>query len=352
MQLSQIFKNNISVSPMHFSICIELSFLCWSKYLFTVLSLALVSGSLHAQEDMPGSQDHPKLPRVTGTTIVAYDYSDFDEGRFVTSDKKKDRDIATPTGKRTRLMYLAPKDVSGLQVIKNYKAALEKLGKVNEIYACDPSKCSGLAKVVWAKNNRIPSSLNGSSHFYATFGYKDQRYFYSTVTTDDARYHISVYTAFLTGIQASAVKQKRSIHVEILEEADFKATLEVVTPGEITADIAQKGRIALYGIYFDSDSANLKQNSEPTLRSIADALEADPRLKIYVVGHTDNQGAYEYNIDLSKRRAVAVTSALASRYGIAESRLMPVGIGPVAPVASNKTEKGKSLNRRVELVAF
>lgn len=316
------------------------------------VSLFLFSSTLYAQKDMPGSQDHPSLPRVTGTTIIAHDYSDFDEGRFVASKKKKDRDIRNPTGKRTRLMYLAPKDISGLQVIKNYQAALTELGNVREIYSCEPSNCSGLAGIVWAKDNRIPSSLNGSDFFYATFGYNDQRYLYSTVTTDDARYHVSVYTAFLKGIQAPAVKQKRSVHVEILEEADFKVTLEVVTADEITSDIAQKGRIALYGIYFDLDSATLKQDSKPTLKSIADALKADPGLSIYIVGHTDNQGAYDYNLGLSERRAASVTSALTSEYGIDEARLKPVGIGPVAPVSSNKTEKGRSLNRRVELVAF
>ena len=323
------------------------------KTIFAQLVLVLFATGAWALEDMQGSSDFPDLPRITGTKIVAYAYSDFDEGKFVTARVKKDREFARPSGKRTRIMYLTPDDISGPQVMKNYLTALSGLGELEQIYECNPDDCSGLGpSVVWAKDNRIPSSLNGSDFFYATFGYKDQRYKYLTATSDEARYHISVYTAFLTGFQAPDVKQKRAIHLEIVEEADFQATLEIVTPDEISSDIQQKGRIALYGIYFDLDSATLKTNSTPTLEAIAEVLKNDQGLKIYVVGHTDNQGSYQYNLDLSNRRAISVVEALVENHGISRERLQAVGVGPVAPVATNASEKGKSQNRRVELVAF
>jgi OOP family OmpA-OmpF porin len=325
----------------------------WKTITLTHLIAVLFAAHAWALEDMKGSSDFPEVPRITGSRIVAYAYSDFDEGIFVTSKNKKDRGFARPGGKRTRIMYLAPKDISGPQVMKNYMSALSGLGELDQIYECNPDDCSGLGPaVVWAKDNRIPSSLNGSDFFYATFGYKDQRYRYMTATSDDARYHISVYTAFLTGIQSPQVKQQRAIHLEIVEEADFVATLEIVTPDEISSDIQQKGRIALYGIYFDLDSDRLKTDSAPTLEAIAQVLNSDPGLNIYVVGHTDNLGGYQYNLDLSNRRALSVVDALVDKHGISRDRLQAVGVGPVAPVATNSTEKGKSLNRRVELVAF
>jgi len=74
-------------------------------------------------------------------------------------------------------------------------------------------------------------------------------------------------------------------------------------------------------------------------------------VKLYVVGHTDNTGTYEYNLDLSRRRAAAVVEALTRGHGVAAARLKAVGVGPVAPVASNATEEGRAKNRRVELVA-
>jgi outer membrane protein OmpA-like peptidoglycan-associated protein len=72
-------------------------------------------------------------------------------------------------------------------------------------------------------------------------------------------------------------------------------------------------------------------------------------VRLIVAGHTDGKGGFNYNIDLSKRRAEAVVRELAGM-GVAPSRLRPFGAGPAAPVASNAGEDGRAKNRRVELV--
>ena len=69
-----------------------------------------------------------------------------------------------------------------------------------------------------------------------------------------------------------------------------------------------------------------------------------------MVGHTDNVGNFKYNMNLSKRRAEAVVRELTEKYRIKRDRLKAFGVGPLAPVASNKTEKGRAKNRRVEIV--
>lgn len=89
---------------------------------------------------------------------------------------------------------------------------------------------------------------------------------------------------------------------------------------------------------------------DSALAEIAAALRADPTLTLSVVGHTDNQGDYGYNRALSERRALAVVAALGADATIAADRLLPVGVGPVSPVASNESDEGRALNRRVELV--
>lgn len=61
-------------------------------------------------------------------------------------------------------------------------------------------------------------------------------------------------------------------------------------------------------------------------------------------------GDLALNMELSRRRAAAVVQLLANKYGIAAARLRPDGVGPLAPVASNKSEEGRAKNRRVELV--
>ena len=79
-------------------------------------------------------------------------------------------------------------------------------------------------------------------------------------------------------------------------------------------------------------------------------MNADPTLKLYVVGHTDNVGKIEANMKLSMDRAVAVVNALVTQYSVNAARLYSCGDGPTCPVATNDTAEGKALNRRVELV--
>jgi len=108
--------------------------------------------------------------------------------------------------------------------------------------------------------------------------------------------------------------------------------------------------VAVYGIHFDTGKAEVKPDSAGTLGEIAKLLQADPKLKLYVVGHTDNVGALAANVDLSQRRAAAVVQSLTGQYRVDASRLLAEGAGPYAPVAANDTEAGRAQNRRVELV--
>jgi OOP family OmpA-OmpF porin len=114
--------------------------------------------------------------------------------------------------------------------------------------------------------------------------------------------------------------------------------------------LGENGRVALYGILFETGKADLKPESEPVLVEIAKLLTANATLKLYVVGHTDMVGDAAMNLKLSQARAEAVVAALVTKKGIAASRLIAHGSGPYAPVASNKTEEGRAKNRRVELV--
>jgi len=119
---------------------------------------------------------------------------------------------------------------------------------------------------------------------------------------------------------------------------------------KILNGMMQTGRIAIYGINFDFDRSDIRPDSEPTLDEIAAVLKQNPKLKIYIVGHADIIGDFNYNVKLSKSRAQAVVNALVSRYGIAPNRLTAYGLGQTAPISSNDTDEGRLRNRRVELV--
>ena len=86
------------------------------------------------------------------------------------------------------------------------------------------------------------------------------------------------------------------------------------------------------------------------MAAIAEMMSELPDLKVAVVGHTDNVGGYDSNLDLSKQRADAVVADLINTYGIDSARLFAAGASFLAPIASNETKEGRALNRRVELV--
>jgi OOP family OmpA-OmpF porin len=126
--------------------------------------------------------------------------------------------------------------------------------------------------------------------------------------------------------------------------------MTVVNADKIQSDIRAEGRIAFYGIFFDFDKAELKSESEAQLAEMALFLKTHADTRVFVTGHTDNKGTLDYNLSLSDRRAKAVVTRLSSRYGISADRLVPRGLGQLAPLASNDTEAGRAKNRRVEMV--
>lgn len=103
-------------------------------------------------------------------------------------------------------------------------------------------------------------------------------------------------------------------------------------------------------VLFDFDSYAIRPQSFEFLDRIGQALLEPPldRAIINIEGHTDSRGTDEYNQRLSEQRAWAVKSYLVQRWGIDPNRLVIVGYGERAPIATNETEQGRQLNRRVE----
>lgn len=105
----------------------------------------------------------------------------------------------------------------------------------------------------------------------------------------------------------------------------------------------------VHGLRFDTDKSTLQPGAEPLLDDIATALKNFPDWSLRIVGHTDASGSAETNERLSLERADTIKVALVDR-GIDPDRLMAGGAGQDRPIASNETEEGKALNRRVELL--
>jgi outer membrane protein OmpA-like peptidoglycan-associated protein len=114
--------------------------------------------------------------------------------------------------------------------------------------------------------------------------------------------------------------------------------------------IAETGRVATQGIYFDTGKDVLRAESTPTLKEIAAMMAEHPELKLAIEGHTDNAGDAAANVALSERRAAAVRATLVGSFGVDAARLTSKGLGAGKPAASNATAEGRQQNRRVELV--
>lgn len=111
-----------------------------------------------------------------------------------------------------------------------------------------------------------------------------------------------------------------------------------------------EGKFSTTGIYFNTNSANIKPESYGVIKEIADVLKENSTVNILIVGHTDADGDDKYNLDLSKKRAESVKQNLVKEFGIAESRIKTDGKGEAVPVSDNNTTAGKAANRRVDFI--
>jgi OmpA-OmpF porin, OOP family len=289
-------------------------------------------------QDVEGSKDHPLITRYPGSFITNYLAKDFDEFTLPLS-KSVDLKFAKSQhleGKLTRIVYVAPQGRSVLEVFRNYQGALAKAG-FQTLFTCGPQDCAG--------------SGNPSARVYGT-GDNDDYW-----GPDHGIHYISaklgrpegdVYVSLLVDDQGGDFRPNTELY--IIEVKPMESDLITVNAATLADDISRTGHASVYGIYFDTGKADVKPESDATLSEIAKLLAGDPQLKLYVVGHTDNQGALDLNMDLSRRRAAAVLAALTTKYSISASRLKADGCGPYAPVASNSSEDGRAKNRRVELV--
>ena len=135
-------------------------------------------------------------------------------------------------------------------------------------------------------------------------------------------------------------------------ETDNRAkALGELTDEQVAEALANDGRVAMSGEFFETDSATLSESSADVLHKLAATMYQMADTRLAVIGHTDSTGPFEHNLELSQARAQAVVAALLKEpYNIAPTRLVAVGLGPISPVASNKSDEGRALNRRVTFV--
>lgn len=301
--------------------------------------------------DAPGTSDPADLKRIEGAVIIGYDQSGYDELSVPLSKVGYDgpENSTTIEGPRTRVIYLVPGDRSPLEVIRNYQAELSEAG-YEALFECGKQDCgpaSAMSQYLYPREAQL-KTLGRVTAAVFSLPRDDHRYLAASNPTTGRT--VSVYAAFETFDHFPELYEKTLVLVDVIEGAPLTRRMEFVTAEEMALSLTAEGRVSLYGVHFAHDSDALTPESDPTLAEIAKFLAAAPDMQVFVVGHTDMSGGYDYNIDLSQRRATSVVKALTERNGVSAGRLEPAGVGPLAPVAENQSEEGRALNRRVELV--
>ena len=274
--------------------------------LFLMFCITPVLAALAAKDpnDSAGSKDPALFSRMPGFHIANYQELEFDRFEFPV-DYGKSQAVE---GRHYYIDYYANDGIklpSALQITRNY---------------------SNAAKVIGGE---------------AVYEYEDGGSQYLTLKVAKNNTEAWAYVE-------AAPNGMYKIHVI---EKELMNQVVVADAASLASTINETGKAAVYGIYFDSGKSVIKSESESAIGEIVKLLKNDAGLNLYVVGHTDNVGTFDYNIKLSQARAAAVVDALAKKHGIAVGRLTPFGAGPVAPAASNKSEEGRAKNRRVELVS-
>ncbi len=295
---------------------------------------------------MPSAEGAEILTPFAGSKAVGKYKADFVKFHYLVQDKK-DIGTAVLEGRLISRIFMKPAEKSNFEVFKSYEKALAAGGFEMIAVLDDVKRSEILSRAVNSKgkNGFIQRRYTRkgkpvSVGVKALVGTQGQEYIAAEKTIDKTRVIVVVSTS-----------RSGNYVIEQFETAAMAEGTVALTLENLKKKMDSEGRIAIYGIHFDTGSAKIKPSSAETIATIVQYLRDNPNRHFYVVGHTDDQGKLASNMTLSKARARAVADAVIARLPKAKGRLIASGVGPLSPVATNGEADGRELNRRVELVS-
>jgi OmpA-OmpF porin, OOP family len=322
-----------------------------------VLGLGLLAAAVSpvvaqtVPKEVPGGKDSPVISRYAGSVLQNTASETFASIRVpagpghYASDKLVFDQSATVEGRVNSYFYVGPKGRSALEVFRNDEAALSQAG-FTTLYRCEMSTCDqalirdAYRREVADVRQWLPNRSDPSSSIE-----RDIRFISAKGQRNGADVNVLLFVA-----EPNSIWQAPASVLIVVEPAAMEGGKVTVGADQLQRGLADAGRIALYGLYFDTGKAQIKPESKAQLDEMGKLLTQDRALKVAIVGHTDNEGSAEANQVLSQKRAEAVVAALVSGYRIDAARLKARGVASFAPVATNRSEAGRAKNRRVELV--
>jgi OOP family OmpA-OmpF porin len=306
-------------------------------------------------QDLPGSKDPAGMKRYEGSELIGYRAPKFDEyllplGPPTNIDPPTYEKSKQIEGQTSYYTYLAPAGRSPAELFRNYKQEFQRLG-IEVQY----EKGAGQHGWFGPTFDKIAGE-NDISQILA-YDEADERLLVGKTKDASPSYYLVFVTAYKDGViperlEGRVAKGQALAQLVVVSADQMEKKMAFVNADDMKQSIQDTGKVALYGLYFDTDKDTVKSESQPTLAEIGKLMKSNPSLRLHVVGHTDNQGKAEYNLDLSRRRAASVVGELTSNYGVAANRVDAFGCGIYSPVASNQTDDGRAKNRRVELVQW
>ena len=317
--------------------------------------LALLVPLCVTAADLAGSKDPPDMKRYEGSEIIGYRGPKFGEFLLPLGPPTQMAPVAYVKslgvdGQVSRYTYLAPPGRSPAEVFRNYKTELQRLD-AQTLYE------KGTGDRGWfGPTLQSIADEDGLKQILA-YNEVEERVIVAKSKAAQPTYYYVFVTSYRDGLIPDRLKTaltpgRALAELILVAPEQMEQRMTFVNASDMSKSLAVSGRVALYGLYFDTDKDGIRPDSEPTLQEIAKLLNGHPQLRVHVVGHTDNQGSAEHNLDLSRRRAANIVRELTTKYAIASSRLDSFGAGWYAPIASNESDDGRSKNRRVELVQW
>ena len=292
-----------------------------------------------------------------GATLLGCQGPEVDEATLPLAAWNRDPDISfwdnsvRLTGQRTRYLYGAPDGRSPIEVMRAYAKAMTAAGYEFLFECAGFLACGQGVDAVYSDEVYGKRLLGPAAGAFAQDSVREPRVLVGKVPAEGGTTYAMIFTARQENPQAPETGKSVAIFVEtILAQggAEHRALLKA---DELAQGLDLDGHIPIYGVYFDSGSAEVKPESRDQLGEIAKLLRTRTTLALHVVGHTDNQGEVAQNLDLSRRRAEAVVAALTGDFAVDPARLTAYGLAGLAPLTSNSDEDGRAINRRIELVA-
>lgn len=323
-----------------------------TKIACTIIFICLSNPSASAN-DIAGCSDVGGLRRFIDSSIVMCERHDFDTYTLPTgkntgfdfdSNKVEFESSMNIEGRLVENVYAIPPAVSSVDVFRNYKADLAANG-YRILFQAERD----------ATGPHLGSFFETTGPGTQIWGYSpDQARYIAAVREDGgAKTYIALYVIeYQDGYDPNFSPQKGQamVRLDAVQVGALEDRMVPASAADISKDFEVDGKAALYGILFDFDKATIKPESRPALDEIAKFLQQNPAQKVYLIGHTDSVGGFDFNMQLSKARAAAVVDDLSRTYHLETSRMMSSGVGLQAPVASNATQEGRARNRRVEMV--